>query len=79
MSQCVPCNLECNNCLHAPNLCMSCQDGYYQVAPYGRCLPCPHYCEKCSGPNNCSSCAPAYYLASNNRCLVCSVPYCFSC
>lgn len=78
MNQCFPCNLECNNCLHAPNLCMSCQPGFYQVAPYGRCLPCPYFCELCTNPNNCTSCAPAYYL-QNNRCLVCSVAYCFSC
>ena len=57
---------------------MSCVDGYYHVASFGICAKCPPFCPTCSSPNNCSSCAPGYYL-NQGICEVCSVANCFSC
>ena len=57
---------------------MECEAGFYHVAPFGRCLPCPEFCPTCTSGTSCQTCAPGYYLQSG-FCESCSTPNCYSC
>lgn len=86
--ECFVCNISCSTCSSAPDMCVTCADGYYKknrtcVPDCGQgyyldvsCKKCDASCGSCEGKaDNCTSCdRPQYKYKRGSRCVTDCAP-----
>ena len=82
-SQCLNCQINCDQCSNSPTNCTACIYGYY--LNNNTCLGCPQQCYTCNSSTLCTACNQNYYMKNYNclscdkNCMFCTSDSCNTC